>query len=133
MGIIIKEMCIAGRGTATSGSTITPGSLICRTASSTVIPATADGGFTPKMFAIETDEVDVNYQVNADVPYKMCHTGDQIDAFLANGESVAFGDPLCCAGNGVLRGVALPEEYVIGIALEAVTAVGDTRISIEII
>lgn len=133
MSIIIKEMCAAGRGVSTASSAITPGSLICRDSSTTVIPTPTSGGCCPKMVALETESIDLNYKVNASVPYKICHLGDQISAFLADGESVVVGDTLCCAGNGVLRKMSSSQDFVLAVSLEAITAVGDTRITIEII
>jgi hypothetical protein len=133
MGIIIKEMCAAGRGVSTAGSAITPGSLICRNSGTSVIPSPLSGGFSPKMFALETENIDLNYKVNSAVPYKMCHTGDQVSAFLANGEVVVVGDALCCAGNGVLRKMSSSQDFVLAVSLEALAAIGDTRITVEII
>lgn len=134
MGIIVKETCIAGRTVGTAGSTITPGCLICLGSDGTVSPVSTTGCLVAKTFALDSDNnLDVNYKVNDAVPYKYFHAGDQLSAFLKNGESVVIGDLLCCAGNGVFKKVSVSTEIPLAMSTEAMTAVGDTRLVIEII
>lgn len=135
MPIMISEMCVAGRGSGTAGTTITPGCLICRDSSGTLSPFNVDGGWALKMFAleVETGQEQVNYQANDTVKFKICHQGDQLSSFLADGETVVIGDRLCCAGNGVLRKISSSSDGALAIALEAMTASGDTAIDIEVI
>lgn len=133
---MIKEMCLAGRGFMTAGATITPGCLVERSPDGTLIPHQLSGGPAQRMFAIEElpFAIDTNYSINKEMLYKICRAGDQVYAFLADGESVVIGDFLCSAGNGVFNKHTLThEDNLLAIALEAVEAEGDTRIIIEII
>lgn len=133
--ILIKEMCIAGKGTLTAGGTITPGCLVERTDAGILIPHSTEGGPAQRMIALEASpfEIDKNYLVNEDVSYKICRSGDQVYAFLKDGYVTVVGDFLCSAGNGVFEKRTLNQYKVLALALEAVDAVGDTRIIIEII
>ncbi len=133
--ILIKEMCIAGKGTLTAGGTITPGCLVERTATGLLVPHSIVGGPSQRMIALEDlpFEIDENYFVNYEVFYKICRSGDQVYAFLVDGESTVIGDFLCSASNGVFKKRTLNQDTVLALALEAIEAVGDTRIIIEII
>jgi hypothetical protein len=133
MGVMVRESCIAGRKVGTAGSSITPGCLICLCSDGTVAPVSGTGCFAAKTFALETDDINSNYKINDAVPYKYCHAGDQVSAFLKNGETVVIGDLVCCAGNGVFKKVSTTTEIPLAVSTEAMTAVGDTRLVIEII
>lgn len=133
---MITEMCLAGRGYMTAGATITPGCLVERDSAGTLIPHRLAGGPAQRMFALEKVPfgIDANYSINKEMLYKICRAGDQVLAFLADGESASIGDFLCSAGNGVLKNHTLThDDNLLALALEAVEAVGDTRIIIEII
>lgn len=135
MTIMINEVCVAGRGSGTATTTITPGCLICRDSSGGLSPFNVVGGACQKMFAleVETGMEHINYITNDTVTYKICCPGDQLSAFLADGETVVIGDRLCCAGNGVLQKISTSSDVALAIALEAMTASGDTAIDIEVI
>lgn len=134
--ILIKEMCVAGKGLLFAEQTITPGCLVERTSANKLVPHSTPGGFAQRMIALESDPpvIDTNYDTNDIVQYKICRSGDQVYSFLADGESVQIGDFLCSAGNGVFKKHTLTHDgNVLALALEAVEAEGDTRLIIEII
>lgn len=134
--ILIKEMCLAGREYLTAGATITPGCLVERNSAGLVVPHQLPGGPAQRMFAIEPLplKIDQNYLLDEAVACKICRAGDQLYAFLADGESTSIGDFLCSAGNGVFKKHDVTHtDNLLALALETVVAEGDTRIVIEII
>lgn len=131
--ILVRQMCLAGRGARKAAAVITPGSLLMRIWNQYVIPHNLPGGPFQQMFALEKEgqSIDVSYNIDESVDYKICRAGDNVYAFLESGQAVDVGDFLESAGNGVLR--KYQEGHVIGLALEAGSASsGDTRFLIEI-
>jgi len=110
---------------------IKPGHLLERTsaAAATVKVHATAGGVAQRLFAVENDlygkEIGDSYSAADKVFFINALPGDQINALIANGESIAIGDKLISAGDGTLKehttdssGVAV-EEDVVAYALEA--------------
>ncbi|MBU2249824.1 MAG: hypothetical protein KKD77_23960 [Gammaproteobacteria bacterium] len=85
---------------------ITPGFLIEITATGVKKHATKGGAAAP-MFAIENslegDEIGTDYDAGDRVQYVHARSGDEILAYLADGEDVTKGSFLCSNGNGYLQ------------------------------
>ncbi len=133
--ILVKEMCIAGRDKLIAGEIITPGCLVARNCNNYLVPHSNIAGAAQKMIALEQPEPgnDNNYKVGAYVDYKICRPGDQVNAYLENGGTVVIGDNLCSAGNGTFMKAVVIEQVALAIALEAVVAIGDTKILVEML
>jgi len=140
-----------------AAGTITPGDLIERTSAGKVQRHSTKGGDAfPIMFAIEDslqgNEIGDNYSTGDQVQFVCPRPGDEIYAYLAQGENVSIGDPLESDGDGKLRkhttktvaassaqelSETIYSQPVVGIALEALdlstSADSDTRIKIEIV
>lgn len=129
----VKTITIKGTGVqkeATASGITTPGHLVQRDSAGKVKPHASAGQPVAAMFAIEDElqgnTIDDNYAVGALVQYKMFLPGDEVWAFLKDGESVAIGDKLQSGGDGTLikyvADSALAVEYpasIVGEALEA--------------
>ena len=133
----------------TSG--ILPGHLIELMSTGKIrVHATAGGSAPERAFAVEDElqggEIDTAYSSGAIVQYNIFNRGDEVYAWLLNGESVVIGDKLESAGNGELRKVVadtsartVAVQSIIGIALQAVDMSGSAgvdptgRIAIRII
>ena len=130
--------------------TITPGFLIEKTATGVKAHATS-GGNAAKMFAIENalqgDEIGDNYTAGDRVQYVHAKSGDEIYAYLADGQDVSVNSPLESNGNGYLKLHTPPVESsertgteyydaIVGYALEALSlgtsGNGATRIKIRV-
>jgi hypothetical protein len=111
-----------------------------------------------KMFAVETSDigggVDDNYSTGDQCKYVIARPGDEIQALLKNGQTVVVGDLLVSDGTGALQKYVAETESnridmtktdttvsftntiydttVVGIALEAMTASGASKILIEV-
>jgi hypothetical protein len=129
---------------AKADAAITPGHLIERTSTGVKKHASA-GGMAYGCFAIEDslqgNEIGDDYATGSRVRWIHAGPGDEVQAWLAQGETVAVGDGLESNGDGTLRksseeGSELPGS-ITAIALEALdlSTSGDsaTRLKIEVI
>jgi len=133
-----------------AAAAITPGMLIELTSAGKVQKHSSAGQFAEKMFALENEleggGIDDAYAAADQVQCWIAGRGDQVYAFLADGENVAIGDILESHGDGYLQkadaesaGSATYPDSVIGIALEAVDMSGSSgedpsgRIKIRVI
>lgn len=132
-----------------AAAAITPGMLIELTSAGTVQANSAAGLACQKQFALE-DELQGKtiadaYAVGAPVQCWNTIPGEEVYAWLADGEDVAIGDKLVSDGAGKLKAMtedssaAVVEETPIAIALEAVDMSGSSgadpsgRIKVRII
>lgn len=116
---------------------ITPGMLLEITATGVKVHADA-GGVSEKLFAVEDAlqgrTIDNAYVADDPVRCKNCVPGEEIFAFLSNGESVAVDAKLVSDGAGALQAFEagssgqVDEEYAIAIALEAVDMSGSSGV-----
>ena len=118
---------------------INPGALIEVTSAGKVQPHSTSGGTVLKMFALE-DELQgrtIDTAFSADEPVQCWQTvaGEEVYAWLKNGQSVAIGDFLTSGGDGTLiklvaASAAVTEfaSSVVGIALEAVDMSGSDAV-----
>lgn len=96
-----------------------PGHLLVEDSNGKVKPHISSGQTAAKIFAVEDDlqgnSIDTSYAVGALVQYDHAQPGDEVWAFLKDGENVAIGDFLQSGGNGELivyaAGSALVVEY----------------------
>ncbi|MBW1723512.1 MAG: hypothetical protein JRJ78_15830 [Deltaproteobacteria bacterium] len=119
------------RKEAKAGGTITPGHLLYYSAADTVKVHASSGQPTGAMFAIENSleggEIGDDYSTGDRVQYVHARPGDEIYAWLKDGENVSVGDYLQSGGNGdLIKYVASSAgkiEYpnsIVAVALEAV-------------
>jgi len=128
---------------------ITPGHLLELTSAGLVQKhATAGGNVLPAIFAVEDElqgrGIDTAFAASAKLQCWIPTRGDQVYAWLADGENVAIGDPLESAGGGNLQ-KHVPDidsaadvetifgNAVIAVALEAVNTVGGASAAARII
>lgn len=132
--ILVRQMCIAGFGVLEAAATITPGFLLQRTSENKCYPHGTVGGASQKMIAVEKDgqSIDDTYVSGEDVSYKICRAGDHAYMILKDGEAVSVGSWCCSNGDGKLRNGSGSTYNVVGEAIEAVTANGDSRVLVEI-
>jgi hypothetical protein len=148
--IIIKRLGaeVIEEYTATAVA-IKPGYLL-ELASATTVQAhsTAGGNVVPPMFAIEDQmqgkAITADYAVSSKIQCWIPRKGDQVYAYLADGENVSAGDFLESGGDGTLKkhvadasNVPVIGDNIVGVALEAVdlsasanTAAGRIKIRI---
>lgn len=128
---------------------ITPGKLVELTSAGLVqAHATAAGNVLPAMFVVEDElqggGIDTNLAASSKVQVWIPTRGDQVYALLKTGETVAIGDALESAGAGLLQkhvadtwtSANVGTVYgnaIVGVALEAMTASGSTRIKVRIV
>jgi hypothetical protein len=103
--IILKGCGI--RKERTANASITPGHLVeVMSTGKLRVHATA-GGHAQKAFAVENDligdGISTAYAAAAQVQYEVMERGAEVYALIANGQTIAIGDPLESAGNGELR------------------------------
>lgn len=100
--IFLKEREAAG--------TIKPGHLIQIGSGDTVVVHAVSGGNAMKLFAVEGDivgdDIDHTYLTGENVRFHAARSGDEIYAFLADGESVTRGDFLESDGNGAFKSLS---------------------------
>jgi len=112
-----------------AAAAITPGMLIELTSAGKVQKHSSAGQFAEKMFALENelegDGIDDDYAAGDQVQCWIAGRGDQVYAFLADGENVSTGDILESHGDGYLQkadaesaGSATYPDSVVGVALE---------------
>lgn len=132
---VVEELEAAG--------TITPGMLIEVTSAGKVQAHSTSGGNALKVFALEDElqgnGIDVDYDSGDQVQCWIPGRGDQVYAFLADGESVAIGDFLESNGDGKLKKHTAPidsasdvttiyAECIVGQATEAVDMSGSSGV-----
>jgi hypothetical protein len=121
-----------------AGTAITPGMLIAVASDGEVDPNASAGGVCEKMFALE-DELQGKtiadaYAIGDPVQCWSATPGEEVFAWLADGEDVAIGDVLVSAGTGKLKAstadssAVVVEEYPIAVALEAVDMSGSSGV-----
>lgn len=128
---------------------VTPGMLLEVTAANKVQACSSAGIAVAKVFALEDElqgrTIDTAYAIGDPVQCWMCVPGEEVYAWLADGEDVAIGAKLVSDGAGKLKAMtedssaAVVEETPIAIALEAVDMSGSSgadpsgRIKVRII
>ena len=118
---------------------ITPGHLIEYGGTNDIQKHSTDGGFAIKAFALENDlvgdDLDDAYATGEAVQFGVCAPGTEINAILADNQTVAVGEFLVSAGDGTLREATSDAAGVyVAVALEAVTTSGATsRILVEVV
>lgn len=121
-----------------AGEAITPGMLLELASDGDVDVQDTAGGVCSKMFALEDElqgkTIDDAYAEGDPVQCWVATPGEEVLAWLANGEDASIGDILVADGTGKLK-VATPdssavtvEEYPIAIALEAVDMSGSSGV-----
>ena len=135
------------RNEATAAEAITPGQMVELTSAGKVQKQSTAGGFAEKAFALEDElqgkEIGDAYASASIVQYGIFNSGDEVYAWLKDGETIVIGDKLTPDGTGQLQkltadssGVVV-EEHPVAIALEALdlsnSAVAAGRIPIRII
>ena len=133
-----------------AGEAITPGMLLELASDGDVDIQDTAGGVCSKMFALEDElqgrTIDTDYDADDPVQCWVATPGEEVLAWLADGEDVAIGELLVADGTGKLKAhtvaasaAVVTEEYVIAIALEAVDMSGSSgadpsgRIEVRII
>lgn len=118
---------------------ITPGMLINLNSDGEVKINDSEGTPCPKMFALEDElqgrTIDTDYEDGDPVQCWSCVPGEEVYAWLANGEDVAIGALLISDGAGALKeytaaasAAVVAEEVVIAQALEAVDMSGSSGV-----
>ncbi|MGE0366942.1 MAG: hypothetical protein AB7Q00_14540 [Phycisphaerales bacterium] len=137
--VILKGSPPQSEALAATSSNIKPGMLLERTSAGTVRPNTTMGAKTPALFAREFDlggnSIDDVYE-NADtVLFVHAQPGDQIYAFLAQGEDTVIGTMLQCNGAGALEPVD-SDGIAVAVAVEALDnspGSGIARLKVEVV
>lgn len=95
---------------AEADEALTPGELVRFDADDELEPHGTAGGYAAKMFVVEnpygdpssTKAIDTDYALGSYARYIWAQTGDQVYAWLADGQDVAKGAPLMSGGAGAL-------------------------------
>lgn len=121
-----------------AGEAITPGMLISVASDGDVDKHASAGGVCEKMFALEDElqgkTIDDDYDADEPVQCWVATPGEEVYAWLANGEDVAIGEILVADGNGKLKAATedssgvVVEEFPIAVALEAVDMSGSSGV-----
>jgi len=139
-----KTIILIGEGIRkerVANAAITPGHLVeVMTTGKLRVHATAAAN-AQKAFAIEDDmqgkTIDDAYAANAIVQYEVMQRGAEVNALIANGQTIAIGDPLESAGDGTLQkhvpdfdsgGQAIYENAIVGYAMAAVDMSGSSAV-----
>jgi len=105
-----------------ANATIKPGALVELMSTGKLRAHATAGGNAQTAFAVEDDlqgkGIGDNYAADAKVQYNIFAPGDQVYAWLANGQDVAVGDFLESAGGGEFR--AFTSGVPVAVAVEAV-------------
>jgi len=120
-----------------AGEAITPGMLIALASDGDVDLHASAGGICEKMFAMEDElqgrTIDTDYDAADPVQCWIALPGEEVFAWLANGEDVSIGTQLVSNGDGQLKewteaasAAVVTEEFVIAMALEAVDMSGSS-------
>lgn len=130
-----------------TAAAITPGDLVEMTSGGLIQRHSSAGkDALPAMFATEDElqgnGIDTDYANSSRVQVWIAQRGDQVNAWLLDGENVAIGDPLTSGGAGTLKkhvansGVDV-SNAIVGVALEAVNLAGgataNARIKVRVI
>ena len=136
---------------ATGDGAITPGHLVEVDSGGLVQVHASAGQNAERAFALEDDlqgnDLTDDYSDGNRVLYGVFKSGDEVNAILADGQSVVIGDPLDSNGNGELKkhsadsaGAVEYPEAIVAVAMEAVdasdsaaTAVASRRLRVRII
>ena len=112
-----------------------PGMLLMLNSSNVFIPCTLADVDASTIFAVENyytgKGIDDQYAIGDRVFARHCRAGDRILAFLQDAATTSIGTFLTSAGDGTLKPSTVVGS-VICTALEALTAVGVTRIVVEV-
>jgi hypothetical protein len=111
-------------------ATITPGMLVAVASDGKIDPQNVAGGVCEKMFALENEllgkTIADNYAAGDPVQCWIATPGEEVLAWILNGEDIAKGDKLVAGGGGKLKeydpaasAAVVTEEYPIAVALEA--------------
>lgn len=121
-----------------AGEAITPGMLIAVASDGDVDKHASAGGVCEKMFALEDElqgrTIDTDYDADDPVQCWLATPGEEVYAWLANGEDVSIGDVLVSNGDGQLKAATadssgvVVEEFPIAVALEAVDMSGSSGV-----
>jgi hypothetical protein len=121
---------------AIAGGVITPGMLLAYTALGAIVAHAQAGDNAMGYFALEYDltgrGIDDNYASDDQVLFEAGYPGAEYYALIADGENIAFNDPLTSNGDGALREAAAG-EHIVAYAREAAApdgAVGRCRVEI---
>lgn len=136
-----KTITIKGDGVrkeAKCAGAITPGHLVelDSTSGDVSVHSTA-GGNAARAFAVEDDlqgkEISDVYADNSQLLYVLFQNGDEVNALIADGETIVIGDFLESAGDGTLRkhdtdsaGAVEYPEAIVAVAMEAVDMSGSS-------
>lgn len=122
-----------------AGEAITPGMLISVASDGDVDKHASAGGICEKMFALEDElqgrTIDTDYDSGDPVQCWNATPGEEVFAWLANGEDASIGDVLVSNGDGQLKvytaaasAEVVVEEFPIAVALEAVDMSGSSGV-----
>lgn len=128
--IVLKNRSNAFEEYVATAVAITPGFLLEITSAGKVQAHGTEGAWALPMFAVEDQhqggKISTAFEASATIPLCWLPTrGDEVNALLANGESVVIGDKLMSDGAGRLKKWVATSageltDYVVGIALAAV-------------
>ena len=117
----LKSVIIKGNGIrkeAVANGSITPGHLLVLESTGKVAVHGTAGGNQNAIFAHEDDlqgnGIDTVYANSVTVQYNAFKKGEEVNALLANGETVVIGDFLESNGDGTLR-LHVPQTETIGL------------------
>lgn len=122
---------------AEAGGAITPGQLLIRSGAGTVAVHNSAGGHAAPLFARENDiagdDIDHAYATGENVLMFVARPGDEVFAFLADGENASVGSFLESNGDGDLRVIsgdsaATVARAVVGQALVALDLSGSSAV-----
>ena len=115
---------------------ITPGMLVAVAADGDIDLNSSAGGVCEKLFAVEDElqgrTIDTDYDSGDPVQCWLATPGEEVLAWLLDGEDIAIGDILVSAGDGTLKeatadsSAVVIEEFPIAVALEAVDMSGSS-------
>lgn len=114
---------------------ITPGMLVSRNTSNLLIKHATAGGYAPRDFAMERDEmgkdIDAPYAVGDTVKVGHFTTGHRVNAIIASGVNAAVNSLLESAGDGTLR--VRTSGVAVAMSLQAVNnTAGPTNARLEV-
>jgi len=115
---------------------ITPGMLVAVAADGDIDLNSSAGGVCEKLFALEDElqgrTIDTDYDSGDPVQCWLATPGEEVLAWLKDGEDVSIGAVLVSSGDGTLKeatadsSAVVIEEYPIAVALEAIDMSGSS-------
>ncbi len=140
--VVLKGDPLQKEAPVQAAQTVIPGQLVERIGINVQPHSTANGSAEP-LFARERDlfgkDKDEVIPAGDQCMFVAGRQGDEIQAFLLDGENVVEGDELVSAGTGALQSApapvaGTPSDRVVAYAIEAVnnTSGGDVRIEVEV-